>query len=389
MRSGSGGLWLFFARGERPVADDLLITASGGIAVASEELFALMDRLGETATHLAEASWRLRRAAVGSDLPGLGGTLTRLGDVIETLRRRQDDLGRFAEDSAAQERWRSATVSSTADRLLHAVVAGLVSADVSRAERTGREPGSRFDDMAAILTNGPPRGAHEVTVQRVVEQVPTRAPDSVAGRIARIPPTSQPIRIERYSAADGTVHTEVFIAGTDSWAVGTTESAFDLQSNLALIQGVTSASVIAVSQAMRHAGVQRGDPVTFTGHSQGGAIATHLAESGVYQTRGLITVGAPTGTLPVRGDYPALVIEHTDDIVPRLSGTRVPTQAVIVETRSDGGPGSSPHGLDGYLKTGKRVDDSEVGHLAELHFAPPGLGGGTTVTYTASRTTAG
>lgn len=371
------------------MADDLLITASGGIALASEEVFALMDRLSETAALLAEASWRLRRVAMGCDLAGVGGALSRLGDVIENLRLRQEDLGRFAEDAAAQERWRSATVASVADRLLHAVLAGLTSTDPSRAQRTGGEPASRFDDMAAILTGGPPRGAHEVTVRQVSASIPAKAPDSVAGRIARIPPTSEPIRIERYRAADGTVHTEVFIAGTDSWAVGTTASAFDLESNLALIQGVTSASVFAVGQAMRHAGVQRGDPVTFTGHSQGGAIATHLAESGVYQTRGLITVGAPTGTLPVRGDYPALVIEHTDDVVPRLSGTRVPTQAVIVETKSGGGPGFSPHGLDGYVETGKRVDASAVGHLAELTFAPAGLGPGRAATYTASRTTVG
>ena len=369
------------------MADDLVITASGGIAVAPEEVFALIDRLGETATLLADASWRLRRVAMGCDLAGLGGALSRLGDVIEGLRRRQEDLVCFAQESAAQERWRSATVSSVADRLLHALLAGLTSVDASRAQRTGGEPASRFDDMAAILTDGPPQIAHEVVVQPVFEPVLARAPDSVAARIARIPLTSQPIRIERYSAADGTVHTEVFIAGTDSWAVGTTASAFDLESNLALIQGVTSASVVAVSQAMRHAGVQRGDPVTFTGHSQGGAIATHLAESGEYQTRGLITVGAPTGTLPVRGDYPALVIEHTDDIVPRLSGTRVPTQAVIVETRSQGGPGSSPHALDGYVETGKKVDASSVGHLTDLEFSPPGLGSGKAVTYAASRTT--
>ena len=369
------------------MSDDLLITASGGIALASEEVFALMDRLSETAALLAEASWRLRRVATGCDLAGVGVTLTRLGDVIETLRHRQEDLGRFAEDAAMQERWRSATVSSVADRLLHAALAGLTSAEAFRAQRTGSQPASRFDDMAAILTNGPPRVAHKVSVHQVSASIPAQAPDSVAGRIARIPPTSEPIRIERYQVADGTVHTEVFIAGTDSWAVGTTESAFDLESNLALIQGVTSASVVAVSQALRHAGVQRGDPVTFTGHSQGGAIATHLAESGEYQTRGLITVGAPTGTLPVGGDYPALVIEHTDDIVPRLSGTRVPTRAVIVETRSEGGPGFSPHALEGYVETGKKVDASAVGHLAELTFAPPGLGQGNAATYTASRTT--
>ncbi len=369
--------------------EDLIITASGGIAMASEEVFALMDRLTDTSGLLADAAWRFRRVSSGTEVTGAHSAVSRLGDVIEGLRGRRDDLGRLAQEAAAQERWRTTHVAAVADRLLHAVLAGVIATDVSRSLQQGQQPGSSFDDVAAILTNGPPRGVYAVTVDRVSQPVNTTPPTSVAGRIARIPPTAQPIRIERYPAPDGSTHTEVFISGTDSWAVGTGESAFDLESNLALVQGVTSASVIAVSQAMRHAGVRRGDPVTFTGHSQGGAIATQLAESGVYLTRGLITVGAPTGTLPVRGDYPALVIEHTDDIVPNLSGARGATRAVIVETKSgwEGGGVSGPHRREGYLETAKRVDASSVDHLTQLRFGPNNLRAGSAVEYTATRAT--
>ena len=102
----------------------------------------------------------------------------------------------------------------------------------------------------------------------------------------------------------------MFIAGTNDWSLHSTDSAFDMSSNLALVAGVQAASLIATERAMADAGVTRNDRVVFVGHSQGGAVAATLAESGRYDTAGLFTVGAPTGTLPVTGSYPSLTVEH-------------------------------------------------------------------------------
>ncbi len=186
-------------------------------------------------------------------------------------------------------------------------------------------------------------------------------PASLADRVERVPDPATPIVIERYPLSDGSWHFEVYIAGTDSKAELGGDRPWDMASNVALVAEQDASSMQAVRAAMIAAGVTADSSVTFTGYSQGGAIATVLAESGQWNTTGLVTVGAPTGGMPVQGDYPAIVIEHREDLVPVLSGIRRETTAVIVRadalTADSATDGALPaHDRDRYAATAAAVD---------------------------------
>jgi hypothetical protein len=241
------------------------------------------------------------------------------------------------------------------------------------------------DDTAALLLGDHHSAA--VTVTRVEGPASVAGAQSMAERIARIPGTQTPIRIERFELPGGLSHAEVYIAGTDEWSVGSGDSPFDMESNLALVAGIGAASVVATTQAMRLAGVRPGDSVSFVGHSQGGAVAITLAESGVYSTKSLVTVGSPSGTLPVRGNYPALVVEHTDDVVPSLGGERLATNATVILADSGQGPFDvvGAHSREGYLHTARRIDSSRAPGLASTIPRVPDSLTGTVHLFRASR----
>lgn len=216
-------------------------------------------------------------------------------------------------------------------------------------------------------------------------------PTTLADRVDRVPDPATPIVIERYQLPDGTWHFEVYIAGTDSKAELGGDRPWDMSSNIALVAEQDASSLQAVRAAMIAIGVTADASVTFTGYSQGGAIATALAESGQWNTTGLVTVGAPTGGMPVQGAYPAIVIEHREDLVPVLSGIRRETTAVIV--RADAlsvdapGDGALPaHDRDRYLATAAAVDAHDHRLLQETIAAlPTGASAGERFVFTATR----
>lgn len=228
-------------------------------------------------------------------------------------------------------------------------------------------------------------------LRRGGESRPVAAPGSLAERVARIPDAAAPIVIERYTLPDGSAHVEVYIAGTDSHAPMGGEQPWDMASNVAIIGGADASSVQAVRAALAAEGITGETSVVFTGYSQGGAIATVLAESGDYRTTGLVTVGAPSGGLPVRGEYPAIVIEHREDLVPVLSGIRRDTTAVIV--RGDAFPdGAAPdgilpaHEIDRYRRTASTADAHGSAVLrAAIEALPQADAAGVRSTYTATR----
>lgn len=229
---------------------------------------------------------------------------------------------------------------------------------------------------------------------------PVEPPGSLADRVGRIPDPATPIVIERYSMPQGVDHVEVYIAGTDAQAPMGGDRPWDMASNVALIAGEQASSLQAVRAALAAEGVTSDMSVTFTGYSQGGAIATVLAESGDYRTAGLVTVGAPSGGLPVTGGYPAIVIEHRDDLVPVLSGIRRETTAVVVRgdalTDLDGTSAARPHGalpghdFERYQRTTAQADAFDNVTLRAAIDALPQPGGrGERSAYTATRTPSG
>lgn len=220
-------------------------------------------------------------------------------------------------------------------------------------------------------------------------------PTSLADRVGRVPDAAIPIVIERYPLPDGTWHFEVYIAGTDSHAELGGDRPWDMASNVALVAEQNASSLQAVQAALLAAGATAASSVVFTGYSQGGAIATALAESGQWNTTGLVTVGAPTGGMPVLGTYPAVVIEHREDLIPVLSGIRRETNAVIV--RGDALPVVATsdsvlpaHEIERYEATASLADEHSNGTLQSTIAAlPVARDTGERMAFTATRLSAG
>lgn len=192
---------------------------------------------------------------------------------------------------------------------------------------------------------------------------PVTAPTSVADRHARVPDgAGSQVRIETYAGDNGPRY-EVYIAGTDPKAEFGGVNPFDMASNLALTAHLDASSLKAVVVGLEDAGATAQSEVVFTGHSQGALVAAYLAESGQYRTAGLVTAGGPVSDVPISGDYPAIVIEHTDDIIPSMTGEHdAGTRATVIEARAfPGGAGElfAPHAADAYVPTARLVDAAD------------------------------
>jgi len=307
------------------------------------------------------------------DIAGVGRRLEAAGHETRDI---EAALWRYARDSGDQERARARLLDRPRDWLVA----------VSIVSHTGNIPSTPLDQWGVAEAAGsllpPGWQASEVALtQGSVRSV--EAPVGLADRVRRIPEGPATIRVERFGGDDGV--TEVYIAGTRDFAFGSTSEPFDMESNLALTGGVAAASLVAVEAAMRSAGVRPGDKVVFTGHSQGGLIAARLAESGRYDTQGLVMVGAPGGTAPVRGDYPAVALAHSDDVVPHLGGARGRSREVRIERPSGQPPGNpvAAHSLTGYVATASAADSSPAAEM--WGGLPKAAGRGRSVDYTATR----
>ena len=287
-----------------------------------------------------------------------------LSEALDDLTWLRGSLLAYARATADQERARALAWGEPAERALALGVSLMSGANLEGA--LGSNP---IGHAAKTIGGGIPR-VHEVVVSESSgNPVMAQAPQSVGERVARIPETDNPIRVERYVDSAGRAHSEVYIAGTHDWGMGTTEEPFDVNSNIALVAGIPAASLVGVQSAMTRAGIKHGERVTFTGHSQGGMIAARLAESGTYRTTGLVVVGSPTGTLSATGGYPALALRHTDDVVPRLGGSDQGPGFTTIERASTSPIGDvvGAHKKSGYVQMARDLDSSPaVAHLPEI-----------------------
>lgn len=287
-----------------------------------------------------------------------------LSEALDDLTWLRGSLLAYARATADQERARALAWGEPAERALALGVSLMSGANLEGA--LGSNP---IGHAAKTIGGGIPR-AHEVVVSESSgNPVMAQAPQSVGERVARIPETDNPIRVERYVDSAGRAHSEVYIAGTHDWGMGTTQEPFDVNSNIALVAGIPAASLVGVQSAMTRAGIKHGERVTFTGHSQGGMIAARLAESGTYRTTGLVVVGSPTGTLSATGGYPALALRHTDDVVPRLGGSDQGSGFTTIERASTSPIGDvvGAHKKSGYVQMARDLGSSPaVAHLPEI-----------------------
>lgn len=187
------------------------------------------------------------------------------------------------------------------------------------------------------------------------------APTSWGELAARVPPSDPDgaqVVVEQYGE-----EWLVAVSGTTDWSADP-EQAFGAASNLQAMSGGPAASVAGTLAAMEAAGVPDGAPVTVVAHSQGGLVALRVAQSGRYDVHDVVTFGSPVRGLDLPEGTRSVSIEHSDDVVPVLSGLgRTGAEepgVVLVERRS---PASTPqegvtpaHGLDAYIATAEGLD---------------------------------
>lgn len=348
------------------MSEGLWISTPGFLWVSEDHVLALAEVLLHSArviegvtSHLAGLDTSspelvLPLASVtGADLAGIRAGVAQLGDDARWL---YSALGAYAHSTAHSERSRVAFFDNPRDRLIALAV---ISA-------TGYQPRADYQDWGvaeaagALLGEDYTPGPLIVTSVGGVEDGGQGRALTMEARIERIPSGDNPIRIERFTGADGAEDFDVYIAGTQEWGVGTSSEPFDMESNLALVAGVSAASLVAVELAMKKSGIRPGDRVSFTGHSQGGLIAARLAESGRYATTGLLTAGAPLGNAGIRGGYPAVALAHSDDVVPRLGGHQQQSQATTIERNSGSrlGDVAGAHSRQAYSTTARMADNS-------------------------------
>lgn len=124
---------------------------------------------------------------------------------------------------------------------------------------------------------------------------------------------------------DGVKTFVVNIPGTQKWWWNdAAPHPMDTASNVVTVTGYTSTGMIFVMSAMERAGIGPNDNVILTGHSQGGAIAKHLATNAKftnkYNVKAIITGSAPGGNAEVPSSIAVLDIENTSDLVPGMDG---------------------------------------------------------------------
>ncbi|MFC0680377.1 hypothetical protein ACFFGH_21300 [Lysobacter korlensis] len=201
-----------------------------------------------------------------------------------------------------------------------------------------------------------------VEVQAVRHTPAAAPPAGFRDRADRVPRGRSQIRIERYSFRAAPDRFEVFLGGTRAAGLLGGEEPWDMTSNLHAVAELSPGSLRAAEEAMRRSGITAESEVVFTGYSQGGLLATQLAASGDWNTHGLVTFGAPVGRIEVPEGFPAVQVEHTDDLVPAFGGDRTDLGPLVVRREAFAGRELPPdvavpaHGLVEYRSTAGLLD---------------------------------
>ncbi|MWV47718.1 hypothetical protein GRS96_00335 [Rathayibacter sp. VKM Ac-2803] len=220
--------------------------------------------------------------------------------------------------------------------------------------------------LATLFGVLPAPGERRLRIESV-EPPPVRlgsaasAPSSWGELAARIPPSDPDgpqVVIERFGE-----EWLVTLSGTTDWT-GDPEQAFGAASNLRAMSGGGSASVAGTLAAMEAAGIPEGAPVTIAAHSQGGLVALRVAQSERYDVHDLVSFGSPVRGLDLPDGVRSVSVEHSDDLVPALSGfgrtaSQEPGVIVVERDSPDSTPQESPvpaHALEAYVATAQTLD---------------------------------
>lgn len=184
----------------------------------------------------------------------------------------------------------------------------------------------------------------------------------------------------------------VQVPGTQEWGPRAGADASDITTNLLLEAHHDAELLDGIAEAMRTAGIEPGDQVMLTGHSQGGiaaaAFAAHPDHGGAFNVTHVVTAGSPIARIPIPADVQVLALEHDEDPVPRLEGDPNPdapniltvSRSVVSDAWEAGDP-IRAHGIDLYARTADRATGSgDPGMEAFLASADDYLGGTGTMT---------
>ena len=228
--------------------------------------------------------------------------------------------------------------------------------------------------VVGLLSEG---SVSAVETGKPVVVVPPRNVETLVSRLMQTAESPEPrVRIERFGSS-----VFVYIPGTKTWNPVAGKNPLDATSNLWAMRGPgVAASERAVSKAMGLARVGAGDNVMFVGHSQGGLVAANLASAAggantgarrdlakpSYRVAGVVTLGAPIAHLAGKLEVPTLALEHSNDVVPKLSLQANPltenwvtvSRETLTEPLDDRNDLVEAHDLDAYKDTAKQADES-------------------------------
>ena len=180
------------------------------------------------------------------------------------------------------------------------------------------------------------------------------------------------ILIEQYKHGKEKLYV-VYVPGTRDKTVLPTGDPFDLSDGVALLAKPDSAaSHQAVLDAMKREGIEKTDKVLMVGYSQGGTIAADIATGHhKFKPIGLVTFGAPIAQFDLPDRLPVLSVEHTNDIVPALSGAVNPltTNWLTVEREVPMQPGESnlhAHRISEYVSTAGQIDSDSTSGVQRI-----------------------
>jgi hypothetical protein len=161
---------------------------------------------------------------------------------------------------------------------------------------------------------------------QLVETKPTAVyptPRSIVGLASRLNNPSGNIRLESYQSPKGRV-VVMYLPGTAEWNPLANKKAFDIRSDIELLaEGQNSNSIRAASAALSAFGATEKDRLVLVGYSQGGLVAAELAQN-LSNVSAVLTIGSPIAAEAIPASTPVVALEHSNDVVPALSGKTNP-----------------------------------------------------------------
>lgn len=244
-----------------------------------------------------------------------------------------------------------------------AIAVGTVGAGFTNTDLTAL--GLRFGQpLLPVDTAGQVISALPAGQLTLVEQQPRNQgdpPSSVAALSQRLNNTDGNIRIERYETATGKVAI-VYLPGTGDWNPIGQKTAFDIRSDMEMAAGKNSMSIEAAKAAINSIGLTADEKLVLVGYSQGGMVAAELAGSN-SNVVGVVTIGSPVADYEIPNRVPTISIEHSNDVVPALSGQTNPfTENWVTASRhldvDFGETVLKAHEMGQYQHTAEMVDKS-------------------------------